>query len=157
MLFPFDYKTPVNHAIVMISLVLITFPYINPILSIDIMFLGSANYVVAYFKDLQAEFISLQDLKLERNGQRTDKEFLERMGSLIDHHNRLFSLVHKMEDVFGDILVTQFAGAMFCFCSLGYLSILVSFFLWPSNTLCPSSLSFRMPGAASSWGTFSAC
>ena len=126
MLFPFDYKTPVNHAILMITLVLITIPFISPFLAVDVMFLGSANYVVAYFKDLRVEISCLQDLKLKKKGQPMDREFLTRMGSLIDHHNRLFSLVQKMEDVFGDILVTQYAGAMFCFCSLGYLSILVS-------------------------------
>ena len=157
MLFPFDYKTPVNHAIVMITLMLITIPYISPFLAIDVMFLGSANYVVAYFKDLRVEILSLQDLKLKKKGQPMDREFLTRMTSLIDHHNRLFSLVQKMEDVFGDILVTQYAGAMFCFCSLGYLSILVSLFPLSAISLCQSSLLFRMQGAASSWGTFSAC
>ena len=148
MLFPFDYKTPVNHAIVMVTLVLITIPFISPFLAIDIMFLGSANYVVAYFKDLRVEISSLQDLKLKKKGQPRDREFLTRMGFVIDHHNRLFSLVQKMEDVFGDILVTQYAGAMFCFCSLGYLSILVSL---PFDLLPHSARALFFQNAGSSF------
>lgn len=124
--FSFDHEKPLPYILLTVFFWITTTVYLNPILSIDTLFLGSCYHIAAFFKDLQGVAISLEYFKLYRNGEGGMKMFLWGFSSFVDQHNRLLKLVHKMEDVFGEIFVIQYIGSMFSICSQAYISTLVS-------------------------------
>lgn len=95
----------------------------NPIISVDVLFLGCALHIAAFFKDLQRQALTLDFPRLTREDH---GRFLENIRSFVDQHNRIIDLVREMEEIFGVIFIVQYMGAMFAICTQAYLSLLVS-------------------------------
>ena len=123
--FPFDHRTPTAYALVTAFITISYVPYINPIMAVDLLFLGCCIYISEFFKDLQGEAITLDYSMLYKNEEKDSDKFRENLISFVDQHNRVIGLVKKMENVFGEIFIIQYVGSIFSICSQAYLSTLV--------------------------------
>lgn len=126
---PFDYKTPTIFAATYAYVVLSIVPYINPILSVDALFLGCALHIESFFKDLQGQAMNLEFGRLyDRRDERRNNTFLDNVRLFVDYHNQVIDLVRRLERIYGSIFLVQYLGAMFSICTQAYLSTLVSQF-----------------------------
>lgn len=122
---PYNIKSPTAHAISYICILFSLFPYMNPILAIDTLFMSISLHICVLFKDLQGEALNIEFGKLYKDDLKSNSEFLDNIRSFVQHHNQIIDLVGKLQDVFGGIFVVQYIGAIFSLCSQGYLFTLV--------------------------------
>lgn len=123
---PFPFQTPIVHACVYLYVVVSTYPYINPILSVDALFLGCALHIGALFRGLHEQAKSLELEKIKANDRQKHWLFLQNIKSFVARHSEIIELVRQMEQIFSGIFIVQFMGAMCSICIQAYLSTLVS-------------------------------